>query len=484
MAPPPLRYPNEPLPEIQMTLEDFVTTATGILQDPDDIYNFCRMVLAGRLQVNGVEHRVFINARQNLPPIRPGDLTLTRDYDSICACSSDLPFTVPFSVYPVAPFRDTLTSDNYLKGKVYDKVVSGNARPNQQNVQRSKIMSKGNSVLVPMYKIPNLALGKASGRHVTRMMFPRLYEEGNQDQTIPAYNLSRIYDEGIRPAVEAICNPRLSHWPASYASALSAAKDKSGKLHFGTVDISVDLLPEFGRLLKENLDRIPKLQDVYFMHEVRGTKGATCHNPDDPETRWTFLAHELDFVDLDDLAPRNWYVDVGLEVHLPGHVLQWLEDAHLRLLKIGLPTQAVNLPESLSTLLNDKKNFKLDRVAQLKEFAGFRCQPGSKGQSDNIAYLNVYTTDKEPTYQLHAGSFRKHLASELLPFKSNQILKDVTEMIKVYGQCMGTEGRTANEGCARFEVRVELEHAAEVLPTMSSLTLRNSLVAIPVQLWW
>jgi hypothetical protein len=124
MAPPPLPYPNETLPLLQMTLEEFVTKAMEILHDSDDIYDFCRMVLAGRLQVNGVEHRVFINARQNLPPIRPRNLTLTRDYDSICALSTDLPFSVPFSVFPVAPFRDTLTSDNFLKAKAYDKEVS------------------------------------------------------------------------------------------------------------------------------------------------------------------------------------------------------------------------------------------------------------------------------------------------------------------------------------------------------------------------
>jgi hypothetical protein len=338
--------------------------------------------------------------------------------------------------------------------------------------------------MVPMYKIPNLALGKASGRHVTRMMFPRLYEDGSQDRTIPAYNLSRIYDEGIRPAVEAICNPRLSHWPASYASAITKAKDKSGKLHFGTVDLSVDLLPDFAQRLKENLNRITKLKDMYFMHEVRGTKGASVHNPDTPEARWESLEKELEFLDLQEINPTNWYMDVGLEVHLPGHVLQWLEDAHLRLLEFGLPTQADNLPESLSPLLDNKRNFKVDRVAQFKEFAGFRCTPGSRGDSDHIVYLNVYTTDKEPTYQLHAGSFRKHLASELLPFKGNKILNDVSAMSQVYGQCMSMEGRTPTEGCARFEVRVALQHASDVIPAMSSLTMRGSLVAIPVDLWW
>ena len=107
-----------------MSLKEYVTKAIRILDGPEDIYIFCRMVLAGRLHVDGVEHRIFINARQGLRPIIPSDLALTRDYDSISSCSTTLPFLAPFSIFPVAPFKDTLTSDNHLEGKAYDREVS------------------------------------------------------------------------------------------------------------------------------------------------------------------------------------------------------------------------------------------------------------------------------------------------------------------------------------------------------------------------
>ena len=340
--------------------------------------------------------------------------------------------------------------------------------------------------MVSLHKIPNLALGKAGPRHVTRMVFPRLYEEGSQDRTIPAHTLARIYDQGIRPAVEAICDARLSHWPPSYSAAITKARDIHGKLHFGTIDLPPNLLPQFTERLRVNLNGMAnlKLNDMYFMHEVRGTKGFTVHDPDDILERWNTLEEELDFLDTTSISPRNWYIDVGLEVYLKNHVVQWLEDAHLRLLHFGLPKQSEEDPDSLSRLLIDKRNFLTDRVAQLKEFAGFRSKTGSKGLSDKVGYLNVYTTDKEPTYQLHNGSFRIHHASELLPFTGDKLLKDVSAISNVYGQCMGTEERSPNEGCARFELRILLSESADALAMMPPELLRSALVAIPADLWW
>lgn len=316
-------------------------------------------------------------------------------------------------------------------------------------------------------------------------MFPRLYQEGSLDRSISPFILTKIYDEGIRPAVQAICDARLSHWPPSYMAALSNAKDTHGRLHFGSLDLPPDLMVKFSHYLKQNLSRVPDLKDMYFMHEVRGTKGFTVHDPQDDEERWTSLQRELDFLDFNNVTPTDWYIDVGLEVYLPDHVLQWLEDAHLRLLRFGLPKQAQNNLASLHRLLDDKRNFLSDPVAQFKEFAGFRCIPRSKGDDDSVVYLNVYTTDKEPTYQLHTGNFRYHHASELLPFAGgNKLLKDVTEMSTVFGQCMGNEERTPSEGCARFEIRVSLPETPAALATISNHLLRNSLVAIPVALWW
>ena len=123
-----LHYPDEPIPEIQVSLREFQQMASNILVGPDTIYDFCRMVLAGRVDINGTQHRIFVNARQDLEEIQPFRFTVTRDYDSICACTQNLPFSKPFSIYPILPFRDTLKADNHLTGKAYNRQVSGKCK--------------------------------------------------------------------------------------------------------------------------------------------------------------------------------------------------------------------------------------------------------------------------------------------------------------------------------------------------------------------
>lgn len=316
------------------------------------------------------------------------------------------------------------------------------------------------------------------------MVFPRLYDAEKQEPAIPSSTLSKIYDECIRPAVRAVASSRLSHWPPSYSAALNQARDLRGRLHFGTIDLSPNLLEQFVAVLKRKLSEIPKLQDVYFMHEVRGTKGFTVHDPENDEERWQTLQRELSFLDFDNITLKDWYIDVGLEVYLPNHVLQWLTDSHPRLLRFGLPKQSL-VPNSLAGLFHNRSLFLPDPVAQFREFAGFRCTPGRKGHSDSVVYLNVYTTDKEPTYQLHRGNFRKHNPSELLQVKTGEkLITDVNKMMETFGQCMGNGERAPNEGCARYEVRVALSETPNVLSTMANQLLRDSIVAIPVDLWW
>lgn len=118
-----LSYPDEHLPELQLSLRRYVDMASALLEGPDDIYDFCRMVLAGRAKIDGVEHRIFVNARQDLDPINPAFCARTRDYDSVSACTQSLPFSEPLSVFPVAPFKETLKADNHLSGKAYGKTV-------------------------------------------------------------------------------------------------------------------------------------------------------------------------------------------------------------------------------------------------------------------------------------------------------------------------------------------------------------------------
>lgn len=111
-------YPDEFLSESQMSLKQFVQAAQHLLsleRSPDVSARFLRFVLAGRLELNGNQTRIFINARQGAFPPPIHDYRKRRDIDSAVGLGHDLPFRIALAIFPLASFRDTLTKDNHIK---------------------------------------------------------------------------------------------------------------------------------------------------------------------------------------------------------------------------------------------------------------------------------------------------------------------------------------------------------------------------------
>jgi len=110
----PLNHPDEDLPELQLTLREFVLACQNLsaLQDSDA---FIRFVLAGRICSNGQQGRVFVNARQGAAAPSKGRYQLRSDVDTAVGLTRDLPYDVPLAIFPLAPFRETLTKDNHMK---------------------------------------------------------------------------------------------------------------------------------------------------------------------------------------------------------------------------------------------------------------------------------------------------------------------------------------------------------------------------------
>ena len=67
----PLPYPHEERPVLQQSLRQFVACAGSCVLDDEllDMPKFLKLVLARRLQVNGMEHYIFLNAQQGLQPV-------------------------------------------------------------------------------------------------------------------------------------------------------------------------------------------------------------------------------------------------------------------------------------------------------------------------------------------------------------------------------------------------------------------------------
>ncbi|KAI0069524.1 hypothetical protein K474DRAFT_1557004, partial [Panus rudis PR-1116 ss-1] len=190
----------------------------------------------------------------------------------------------------------------------------------------------------------------------------------------------------------------------------------------------------------------------------------------------------LSFLDADRLQAPKWWIDVALEYHIPGRVIQWTRTGHATLLQALLPS----LDEgNLGDLVDNERKFHLDYNGQVRDFAGFRCEPGAQGRTDNIKYINCYTTDKAITYQLHKGGIWDWLhAKQLFPKEIEKLLSTLDARIEVLSTCAGSEGRHAHETTARIEIRVPLTTAHHRLRSLPDNVLQLCLTSIPAKHWW
>jgi hypothetical protein len=108
-------HPDEDLLELQTSLEQYLVLAEHLFADERRSHAFVRFILAGRLQSDANQARIFINARQGVsaPPI--GAYRTRWDFDSAFGVTRDLPFTVALAIFLLPSFRDTLTDDIHMR---------------------------------------------------------------------------------------------------------------------------------------------------------------------------------------------------------------------------------------------------------------------------------------------------------------------------------------------------------------------------------
>ncbi|KAG1823821.1 uncharacterized protein BJ212DRAFT_1262604 [Suillus subaureus] len=311
-----MEYPDEVDDLVQLRLDQFVGQSqdmfTRVSDDLRSEIDFIRFVLAGRIGPEADEEvdrcRISLNAQQGVAPLPPRpETTITRDIDSVIGVSRSLPYTTALSVWPVPPFKETLTRDNHLKSHAYD--------------------AEGAEIQVPMHKIPNVPLGKVEQRHVVRIFFPRLYTAASEDPSwvgLSQEDLALIYDLCLRPMMIRYLPETRDRWPTSYNVALSHARTSTGSLAFNTVDVAWRVLEQLEIPLLTKLGEVKdEFKDAYYVHELRGKKNAAMHDGEDAAARRTAVDEVFEHVDGRHLDPRQWHVDVALTIGLPGHVVTW-----------------------------------------------------------------------------------------------------------------------------------------------------------------
>lgn len=266
----------------------------------------------------------------------------------------------------------------------------------------------------------------------------------------------------------------------NYTLAFDQYRDSRGELHFSTLDIAPALVRPFCDQLLLNMEAYAQFEDAFFFHEWRGLKGATIHDPQDPDACNSALLHITRHIDFHSLHLEDWHVDVGIEISTPGHVLQWLNQAHSDIIAYLLPSAS---PQHIQRLLNSS-NYHNDTAAHMYALAGFRATVHSLGTDDHVSYINVYTTDKSSTYQLHTGAFKRHFPSNLMPRAINRLSKDIDLTLNLFHTLAGLDTNDPQPGNIRAEARIQLTHAADYMRSFPVDPLFNSFVCIPALEWW
>ncbi|KAG1784439.1 uncharacterized protein HD556DRAFT_1251332, partial [Suillus plorans] len=335
---------------------------------------------------------------------------------------------------------------------------------------------------VPMHKIPNVPLGKVQQRHVVRIFFPRLYSADGAAM-VSQENLALVYDRCLRPTLAEVLPEFADRAPTSYAAAYMQAKTRAGGLAFNTLDVPWNRLEEVATVLLAKLqEQEPAFRDAYFVHELRGTKGGTIHDGEKDWERQMAFEDMFEHVDVDNLNPQEWLVDVALTIGVEGHVVTWRKSCHRDLLRHLMPRAC---PQKVAALTKNKRKFHFDRTLQIKELAGFRATTANFKDNDEITYVQAYCTEKNASYQLHPGVFRRRQPKELLQKKTEQkIVDDLDVMSQVFYECAGEGNVEGRDGCARLEIRIPLDKARDSLVTLPRDMVERCVVAISRRVWW
>ena len=483
-------FPHEELPLQQLSLQNFVATAQDC---QDDVVPLMNLMLCGRHGVMSDEgkfithSRVAINARMGASVPGPNDVVVTRDYDSAMGITRNLPFKKTLAMFPVSPFRETLKTNNHMTYDIplptvsvsfsmYGKNHAKDCHPrmcvrDEQNP--TKMMN------VPLFRIPNTALGKVDNRQVTRIFFPKMYRHG-ESPAITQERLASLYNDHIRPAVLTALTAWQLQWPIAYDAAYQQYQNRNGELQVGTIDIYPDALVPFCEALLESFVGHEDFDEAFFLHELRGTKGRVPHAPEDVQEHEEALNDVMDCLDSQRINPEEWQIDVGLEISHSDHIVQWLTNGHLALLQHVLPSITGQEAKKLS----DSSYFSADRVGHLRDFAGFHVHPHSRGLSDGVMYINVYCNEKTVIYQLHDGIYSTHYHSKLMPQKIAALSQNLVNMSKTFSKCSGVLNDRHQEASARLEVRVSLSMAMDVNVEFPEELLQSCVVSVTPLEWW
>jgi hypothetical protein len=307
-------------------------------------------------------------------------------------------------------------------------------------------------------------------------MLPGLLAEKAEDRTsvVAPEIQAEFYDECVLPTAHRLNVGERGHWPASYAAEVNRITLPKGGMAYGSQLVAAEDVEEFGRLVLERVRERSWGADAFYLSQLRGTRARSVHHYAD---RQAALATYLDYLKVPNIHIEDWWVDCGVELQWPGHVLWWRRDAHWLLLK-----WCFGLDDSYAgQLARSPSKMAIDRPCQLTEVAGFRFTPSANDRGDSqIVYVQAYNTEKSVTYLLSGDGVAKHLDLRKVLSGSD----GASEYAEAVTTMFESAEQLPHDGHARLECRIRLDEAMTSFFHDGPQDLARLVVAFPSSVWW
>lgn len=328
-----------------------------------------------------------------------------------------------------------------------------------------------------LHRVPNICIGKWGIHNMMRALIPGLYDGQTRTPFLTQEEQRLFYEQGLLPAVRELCQDRSNEWPASYTDEMFRARGHNGTFSFQSKMIPSWSVKDLGPKIRSMLTDagISWGKGIVFLHQIRGVKDSSLHSVS-ADAASQALQEFLRKESLDGGLVGSWWIDVGLQVtSIDKDSLAWRTDSHGSIVQ-EIFRHGVDEAARLSSIGSSK--YARDMTSHLPQVSGCRISPGVQGRGRyEVAYCQLYTTDKSVTYRPEHGHHGKYITcADAIKGKSEDFIQGLYDL---YSNAINQ-----NHAQARMELRVPVQYATEVLLELDEDVIRGGLVSFPSVEWW
>ncbi|CEL53170.1 hypothetical protein RSOLAG1IB_11302 [Rhizoctonia solani AG-1 IB] len=375
-------------------------------------------------------------------------------------------------------------------------------------------MRDGWTTKIPLHKIPNTRLFELEPRGLLRMHFPHLLPSSSSGVHLTEDLMRQLYDVILYPAaIATLPEDIIRDWAPSYNDEKWRGQKKKDKSNNPNLEQQGGYTQQMGRDVhaqymnpwmdkaREIIVEEPEVAwaaGFFWSFEMRGTKNRqeSMHPPpeqalidedgsfDEYHPRVQAVERMLGLFDTSQFDHGCWYIDLGTRITISDN----LEDpsactlastaSHSHLLSHFLD---IDWDVCDGYTQGQNPAFQRDEAAHLNDVSGGRMtNPLSLTDGHGVCYIQIYTTDKSPAYNLDLPHHvHRTSARAILNDYDREVKQHLDPLMRVY------QNSSTKHGVAlRIESRVEFYHYPYYQLYVPDDVVRRCVYREERPVWW